>query len=158
MSSARGHQLASTADQILINRGPALGEQDRLTLAACLRHHLDRVVDVRANPRAMRVAFGDFLSEERCEDVASLRQLRTNLERIAAMSLHLRFRGFELHLPRMLEISFQDGVARGITPRGSDLVHIRVLEPFAPLDAAWHRASVAPSPLGPSEPTLLPCT
>lgn len=128
-------------DATLINRGPLLGAHDRRVFATCLDFYReDRALSDDGESTWVEVSYFKFLGAQGVAyHVNSHKSLRSSLERLSAMSLHVRHQGMEIQMPRILEVSFQDGEARGSEPMKSDLIMFRVLEPFAQLygTAKW---------------------
>lgn len=137
--------LPSFGNTTLINRGPALGGYDRSVFAACLDYYReDRPLSPGGPAQWIEVSFYKFLESMGVSYHAdSYRALRASLERLSAISLHVRHQGLELQIPRVLEVSFADGDARGDVPKSSDLIYFRILEPFAELygSSKWTKVS-----------------
>lgn len=123
------------SDTVLINRGPGLGSYDRRVFAACLDYYRsDQPLSSGGDSPWLEVSFFKFIQGLGSSYHADgHRALRASLERLAAMSLHVRHGGVEVHLPRILEVSFADGEARGEKPVSSDRIQLRVLGKFAQL-------------------------
>ncbi|GKS86102.1 hypothetical protein AVMA1855_18140 [Acidovorax sp. SUPP1855] len=135
-----GRLIPGMGDFTLINRGPALGSYDRRVFASCVDYYKDRPLSPGGDSSWVEVSFYLFVNQMGVAYSAeSHRSLRASLERLSALSLHLRHDGFERHLPRILEVSFADGKARGDISSGSDKIVFRVLEPLAELygPAKW---------------------
>lgn len=136
-----GVSVSVQGDATLINRGPTLGAYDRRVFAACLDYYRDdRPLNGGEDATWIEESFFKFI-----EGLGSKyhpdghRALRASLERLSAMSLHVRVKGLEVQLPRILEVSFADGDARNEAPQSSDRIYFRVLAPFAQLygHASW---------------------
>lgn len=135
-----GRLIPGMGNFTLINRGPALGSYDRRVFASCVDYYKDRPLSPGGESSWVEVSFYIFINQMGVAYSAeSHRSLRASLERLSALSLHLRHDGFERHLPRILEVSFADGKARGDATSGSDKIVFRVLEPLAELygPAKW---------------------
>lgn len=129
------HVVPSLGDVTLINRGPALGSFDRQVFAACINYYReDRPLSGGGDAAWIEVSFFKFITGRGSSYHADgHRALRASLERLSAMSLHVRHDGQEIQLPRVIEVSFSDGTARGDAPQASDSIFFRVLAPFAAL-------------------------
>lgn len=140
--------LPTYGDFSLINRGPKLGWYDRRVFAACLDHYKgdrplyrgDGTMTGDAEPSWIPISYFQFLqSMGVAYHPDSHKSLRKSLERLSALSLHVRAKGLEVQIPRLIEVSFSDGKGRGNSIHASDSILFRVLEPIAELygPASW---------------------
>lgn len=139
---SEGASLPAQGDVRIINRGPKLGWYDRRVFAACLDHYKDdrplykatETSGVAEKPSWVPVSYLKFLeSMGAAYSTDGHNSLRKSFERLSAISLHVRSRGLEVQMPRLLEVSFADGESRGEKAKASDLILFRVLEPIAEL-------------------------
>jgi len=137
--------VPSMANAVIINRGPGLGAFDRRVFAACLDYYRDeRPLSPDGSHAVVEVSFYKFITGHGGSyHLDSHRALRSSLERLAAMSLHVNHAGLELQLPRILEVSFADGKARRDKPLASDLIFFQINERFASLygNSKWTAVS-----------------
>jgi len=127
--------IASHDNAVLINRGPALGAYDRRVFANCLDYYRDdrALTPIDDEARYIEVSYFKFITSQGSAYSADGRKaLRASLERLSAMSLHVRHQGLELQLPRILDVSFADAESRHEEKvRSADLIYFRVLDDFA---------------------------
>lgn len=133
-STSANLRVAAYGDVHLIANGPKLGSYDRRVFSACLDLYRDRPLFTEGSTGAVEISYYEFL---RKMDVTYNRDshtsLRASLKRLSAISLHMRTKGLELQLPRLIEASFADGEARSDRLLGSDLIYIRVMSSIAQL-------------------------
>jgi hypothetical protein len=134
--------VPTQGDFRLINRGPNLGWYDRRVFAICLNHYRDERPLYVGNASStfsegttwIQLSYFQFLeSMGVAYSQESHISLRKSLERLSALSLHVRTRGIEVQMPRILEVSYADGEARGDAPKASDLIFFRAHAPIAEL-------------------------
>jgi len=136
-ATTKASPISSLDNAVLINRGPALGSYDRRVFAGCLDYYRgDRPLTCEADEASyIEVSYFKFIASLGSAYSADGRKaLRASLERLSAMSLHVRHLGVELQLPRILEVSFADAESRHEEKlKSSDLFYFRVREDFAKL-------------------------
>lgn len=126
--------LPAYGDVRLIASGPKLGSYDRRVFSVCLDLFRDRPLSADLLTRAVEVSYYEFLRKMNVTyNADSHNSLRASLKRLTALSLHIRTKGLELQLPRLVEVSFSDGESRGDPLLGSDLIYVRVMAAIAEL-------------------------
>lgn len=132
--------LPAHGDARLIAFGPRLGSYDRRVFAVCLDLYRERPLSAEHTDGAVEVSYYAFLRMMGVTyNADSHTSVRASLKRLSALSLHIRSRGFELQLPRLVEVSFADGTASGDRLLGSDRIYVRVMESIATMfgPASW---------------------
>jgi hypothetical protein len=124
--------LPAHGDARLIAFGPRLGSYDRRVFAVCLDLYRERPLSSEHTDGAVEVSYYAFLRMMNVTyNADSHSSVRASLKRLSALSLHIRSRGFELQLPRLVEVSFADRVASEDRLLGSDRIYVRVMESIA---------------------------
>jgi hypothetical protein len=126
--------LPAHGDARLIAMGPKLGSYDRQVFAVCLDLYRERPLSTEHARGAVEISYFEFLKMMGVTyNADSHHSVRASLTRLSSLSLHIRSKGLELQLPRLIEVSFSDGTAREDHVLGSDRIYVRILESMAEL-------------------------
>lgn len=131
--------IAAQGDTVITMTGLQLSDYDRRVFAACLNYYReDRPLSSRDDQPWVKVSFWQLAKDLGVAYGANVHKaIRESLVRLNAAHLRIRIKRQDIPMPRLIDVTFDDGYQGRGTPskllRGSDLVAFRVLESMANL-------------------------
>jgi hypothetical protein len=134
-----GDDLFSGPDLTMKYWGYPLCQFDRQVYSACLDYYREIPLSSEQSTEHLRTSFYEFSGRMGIQyNVDSHRAIRASLLRLSFAQMRLRFRRWNIEVPKLLSISFEDGGPTG-DMMGSDIlllrVSVEVAELFGP--GAW---------------------
>lgn len=132
-------EVASLGYFTLTLSGYELCQFDRHVYATCLDYFRDRALSRDDNEESVKTSFYEFISRMgKHYGVTTHKAVRASLLRLSMAQLRLRLNRWNLEVPKLLTVSFEDGAIDG-NYMASDLLNLRVNERVAELfgPGAW---------------------
>ena len=132
-------EIATFQNTTLSFSGYELCQFDRQVYSACLDYYRETPLVPEACPRNVRTTFYAFAKKMGSEYSTTLHKaLKASLLRLSFAQMRMRVNRFNLEVPKLLSLSFEDGVTAG-DYSGSDMLLLRVTESVAELfgPGAW---------------------
>lgn len=132
-------EIASFPNLTLTLSGYELCQFDRHVYATCLDYYRERPLCPERSNHHVKTSFYEF--SKRMGLAYGLnphKAIRASLLRLSFAQIRIRHRGWNLEVPKLLAVSFEDGSSSGVY-KGSDVMLLRVTESLAELfgPGAW---------------------
>ncbi len=126
-------EVTSLSHFTLTISGYELCQFDRHVYATCLDYFRDRALLRDDNEEGVKTSFYEFISRMgKHYGVTTHKAVRASLLRLSMAQLRLRLNRWNLEVPKLLTVSFEDGAIDG-NYMASDLLNLRVNERVAEL-------------------------
>lgn len=132
-------EVVSFSNLTLTLSGYELCQFDRQVYATCLDYYRERPLSPEASNHYVKTSFYEFATRmELAYGLNPHKAIRASLLRLSFAQIRIRHKGWNLEVPKLLTVSFEDGSTSGVF-KGSDLMLLRVTEPVAELfgRGAW---------------------
>jgi hypothetical protein len=134
-----GKEIASFKSVTLTFSGYQLCQFDRHVYAACLDYYREKPLSPEDSHQYITTSFYEFAKRMGVSyGLNPHKAIRTSLLRLSFAQMRLRYAGWNLEVPKLLTVSFEDGLTSGMF-KGSDIILFRVTESVAELfgPGAW---------------------
>lgn len=132
-------EVASLSNMTLTLSGYELCQFDRHVYATCLDYYRENPLFPEASNHYVKTSFYEFAKRMGLAyGLNPHKAIRASLLRLSFAQLRIRHKGWNLEVPKLLTVSFEDGSTSGGF-KGSDVMLLRVTESLAELfgPGAW---------------------
>ena len=132
-------EIASFANLTLTLSGYELCQLDRHVYATCLDYYRERPLSPEESNHYVKTSFYEFAKRMGLAyGLNPHKAIRASLLRLSFAQIRIRHRGWNLEVPKLLTVSFEDCSNSGVF-KGSDMMLLRVTESVAELfgPGAW---------------------
>jgi hypothetical protein len=132
-------EVVSFSNLTLTLSGYELCQFDRQVYATCLDYYRERPLSPEGSNHYVKTSFYEFAKRTGLAyGLNPHKAIRASLLRLSFAQIRIRHKGWNLEVPKLLTVSFEDGSSNGVL-KGSDTMLLRVTEPVAELfgRGAW---------------------
>ncbi len=128
-----GKEIASYKDTTLTFSGYELCQFDRKVYSTCLDYYRESPLPTEASSEHVRTSFYEFATRMgQTYGLNTHRAIRASLLRLSFAQMRMRYNRWNLEIPKLLAVSFEDGEASGEF-KGSDILLLKVSVSLAEL-------------------------
>lgn len=128
-----GKEIVSQHNMTLTFSGYELCQFDRHVYATCLDYYRETPLSLEESPLRVRTSFYEFANRMgQSYGLNSHRAIRASLLRLSFAQMRLRYNRWNIEVPKLLSVSFEDGAVDG-NFKGSDTMLLRVTVSVAEL-------------------------
>lgn len=128
-----GKEIASYKDTTLTFSGYELCQFDRKVYSTCLDYYRESPLPTEASSEHVRTSFYEFATRMgQTYGLNTHRAIRASLLRLSFAQMRMRYNRWNLEIPKLLSVSFEDGEPSGDF-KGSDILLLKVSVSLAEL-------------------------
>lgn len=134
-----GKEIVSFQNMTLTFSGYELCQFDRHVYATCLDYYREMPLSPEESPQPIRTSFYEFANRMGLTyGLNPHKAIRASLLRLSFAQMRMRYNRWNLEVPKLLSVSFEDGTTSGDF-KGSDVMFLRVTVSVAELfgPGAW---------------------
>lgn len=142
------HILGTLGDTRIEMTGPQLGYYDRRVFGACLKHYqAERALASDSDGHWISTTFWQLAKMMGSFNQNAPLAIRNSLKRLEAATLRIKHKGYDLPVPRLVEVAFDHGCTDMVTPgdqlKGAGKVVFRIQDSMATLFGIYQWTAVS---------------